>query len=200
MEKLRRVMGLEWDYVDAIDKNDTRIDRIFENVKYQRTVSNAFEWPEDLSGLSPTTSPFLDGLNSTDAAPQTSSSSASDSPLLCATEDNTIPDYSNSTSVPYHMLLSRGMMACWYSHLRIIMRVVDATRHILKQTWDGKEGVAMIFEDDVDFEWDLRERLTDIWAELPRDWDMVMLGASMFVAFCQSTSHTSQLGRSLLVK
>ena len=70
------------------------------------------------------------------------------------------------------------MVACWYSHLRLIFEAAQRTRNVEigARPWDGKEGVAIVFEDDVDVEWDLRERLEKMWVDLPRDWDIVFLG------------------------
>ena len=83
------------------------------------------------------------------------------------------------------MKLSRGMVACWYSHVRLMVDIVKRTSHIQWDTWDGREGVTVVFEDDIDVEWDLRERLVRMWVDLPRDWDIVMLGAHFFLMSIQ---------------
>ena len=41
--------------------------------------------------------------------------------------------------------------------LEIARRTMDVT--IGSRPWDGKKGAAIVFEDDVDMEWDLKERL-----------------------------------------
>lgn len=71
---------------------------------------------------------------------------------------------------PFHLTLSRGMIACWNSHFRLL-------RHIA----NGADEAAIILEDDVDMEFNAYEVLTDIWDALPLDWDIVFLG--MYSAF-----------------
>jgi len=62
--------------------------------------------------------------------------------------------------------LKRSEIACWQSHVEV-----------LRQIAVGKEETAIIFEDDVDMEFDLEKRLRGMWQFLPKDsWDMVMLG------------------------
>jgi len=56
-------------------------------------------------------------------------------------------------------------IACWHSHFEVLRRIAD-----------GDDEVAIVFEDDVDMEWDLDRRLRRIWPFLPEEWDMVMLG------------------------
>ena len=43
---------------------------------------------------------------------------------------------------------------------------------------DGDDDVALIFEDDIDMEWDLERRLRYLWSFLPDNWDMVLIGIS----------------------
>jgi GR25 family glycosyltransferase involved in LPS biosynthesis len=65
-------------------------------------------------------------------------------------------------------LLSKPMVACWHSHLQLIRRIVRAPEH----------RVSLVFEDDVDLEWDVEARLVALWPYLPQDWDIVFLGSS----------------------
>ncbi|KAF8143296.1 hypothetical protein K438DRAFT_1876361, partial [Mycena galopus ATCC 62051] len=57
-------------------------------------------------------------------------------------------------------------IACWHSHLSAIQR---ASTH-------ARNKAALILEDDVDMEADIKERLSSIWSLLPSDWDIVFLG------------------------
>jgi GR25 family glycosyltransferase involved in LPS biosynthesis len=47
----------------------------------------------------------------------------------------------------------------------------------LRRIADGDDDVALIFEDDIDMEWDLEKRLRYLWKFLPdKAWDQVMIG------------------------
>ena len=248
MEELRGVLGLEWSYWDALDKDNILVEGILSAVRRQRELidlgkndmiggdtknrnitataastgdtgsdssmtAKGFKWPESLSTLAEENL-FYRVLNDTkaleqvDFSPGTTSLLDNDTfeelPLLCATDDNTIPSYpptapifntttnditnitdtntnnipkSVLTSIPFHMILSTGMIACWYSHASLIYHIVHRHNRITNpQTWNGKEGVVIIFEDDIDVEWDLKDQLRKMWADLPMEWDIIMLG------------------------
>ncbi|KAF8143308.1 hypothetical protein K438DRAFT_1994029 [Mycena galopus ATCC 62051] len=57
-------------------------------------------------------------------------------------------------------------IACWHSHLSAIQR---ASTH-------ARDKAALILEDDVDMEADIKEQLSSIWSLLPSDSDIVFLG------------------------
>ena len=120
-------------------------------VKRQRIVdaNSTFTWPEFLDER--TVAALFSGLNASYLTLDTFTDSDSDS-LLCATDDNIVLSYSNMTSIPFHMILSRGMVACWYSHLRLLWHIFLEVQHIESDddTWDGKKGVTIVLEDDVD--------------------------------------------------
>ncbi|KAH8113787.1 hypothetical protein DFH11DRAFT_1689199 [Phellopilus nigrolimitatus] len=172
MEQLRRALHLDWRYFDALDKNDALVDDILYSVARQRVKANeTFSWPEKDIEFYP--EPILSQPLYPEYVP---SRNLLSKPLLCATGDNTIPTYANVSSIPFHMILSRGMIACWYSHIRLMAEIVNRTRHLQEGSWDGREGVTVVFEDDIDVEWDLKERLESMWGDLPKDWDIVLLG------------------------
>jgi GR25 family glycosyltransferase involved in LPS biosynthesis len=93
-------------------------------------------------------------------------------PLTCANEDNTIFPF--TLDLPEYKLLTRPKIACWNSHLSIIRRIAE---HDGKTRAAEEQDVSVIFEDDVDMEWDIRGRLARIWTLLPVGWDVVFLGA-----------------------
>ena len=64
-----------------------------------------------------------------------------------------------------HLTLSRGMIACWHSHVQVLRRISE-----------GSDNVAVVLEDDVDVEYDLKARLALLWSSLPAQWDIVFLG------------------------
>ena len=86
-------------------------------------------------------------------------------PLTCAVDDSThgIPYRDNLQDYQY---LTRPKFACWYSHVSAIMQFVRS----------GRGPAALIMEDDIDMEVDIRARLDGLWDALPEDWDMVWLG------------------------
>jgi hypothetical protein len=59
-----------------------------------------------------------------------------------------------------------GEVACWHTHFELMRKIAN-----------GDDDVVIIFEDDIDMEWDLERRLRHHWQSLPDDWGMVMLGA-----------------------
>jgi len=64
-----------------------------------------------------------------------------------------------------HSSLKPVEIACWHSHFEVFRKIAD-----------GDDDVAIIFEDDIDMEWDLERRLRYIWPFLPDGWDQVMIG------------------------
>lgn len=69
-------------------------------------------------------------------------------------------------------------LACWHSHFEVLRKIAD-----------GDDDVALIFEDDIDMEWDLERRLRYLWRFLPNKWDLVFIG--MLHLFVPATSvHT----------
>ncbi|CAE7151318.1 unnamed protein product [Rhizoctonia solani] len=61
--------------------------------------------------------------------------------------------------------LSLAAISCWYSHYQVLRSVAD-----------GPDEAVVVFEDDIDMEFDLEKRLREMWRALPVDWDVVMLG------------------------
>ena len=62
--------------------------------------------------------------------------------------------------------LSRGEVACWYSHIRMLQEFVTAP---------GDPESLLVLEDDVDVELDLRNQIRQVQAVLPSTYDMVCL-------------------------
>ncbi|KAH9824725.1 hypothetical protein DFH28DRAFT_1046786 [Melampsora americana] len=56
--------------------------------------------------------------------------------------------------------LSDAVIACWHS----------------REFVESKERMALILEDDVDFEVEIEDRLEATLSEVPRDWDLLLLG------------------------
>jgi hypothetical protein len=72
--------------------------------------------------------------------------------------------HDRSTTTPH--LFTAASAACWHSHSTLLRKIAD-----------GDDDVVLVFEDDVDMEWDLEKRLRNLWQFLPHEeWDQVMLG------------------------
>ncbi|KAE9389983.1 hypothetical protein BT96DRAFT_926178 [Gymnopus androsaceus JB14] len=77
------------------------------------------------------------------------------------------------------LFLTPARVACWYSHLMVLRRIVErnnAYYELSPGRNTSNEHISVIFEDDIDMEKDIRQRLARIWHVLPSDWDIVFLG------------------------
>ncbi len=101
--------------------------------------------------------------------------SPSSLPLTCAVQDRT-HGVKYKPSLLSYMLLTPAKFACWYSHLDAIQRVAAYDDSLADADASGPRGAALILEDDVDMERDVRGRLREVWSVLPDDWDIVFLG------------------------
>ena len=184
MLRLADIMHLNFTFVDAVDANDPDIAKIMQHVRAQRYV-------ESLSSFKPgsfkdaVTHSTPDGLFGSDfwtlnaLDPQAATQNLNELPVLKNLVDNDVPIPCSKGS-PFRplavppgkpgktTLLSEQMVACWHSHLQLIRRIVRAPEH----------HVSIVFEDDIDLEWDIEARLVALWPYLPQDWDIVFLGSS----------------------
>jgi hypothetical protein len=167
MEKLKRALGLQWKYVDALDIKDQLIGKIVDSVRAIRaTFSDPFTWP-DMPPLNERLSMWSPGFLSLSAKLPAIHPSES---MLCATKNNTVAHY--EPNLPEFLILTPARIACWYSHMSVIQTV--ANDKSLKD-----DDAVIVLEDDVDMEWDIHARLRHAWTYLPKDWDIVYLGMQM---------------------
>lgn len=148
-----------------------------------------FRWPQDIDALSSSMQPLsfagselwtsspID-VTKTDTPFATGGLSAkmvanllTASAMTCATDDNIIPPLTRG--LPEYKILTLAKIACWSSHLSVIRRIVDGG---VTTDTAAEDDVSVILEDDVDMEWDIRERLVGVWNALPGGWDVVFLG------------------------
>jgi len=61
--------------------------------------------------------------------------------------------------------LDPPILACWLSHYEVLRKIAESE----------DEGPQLIFEDDVDFEWDLQQRLYQMLPKIP-GWEVLFLG------------------------
>ena len=98
--------------------------------------------------------------------------------------------------------ITDAKFSCWHSHHRVIREIVRRRKPSpcfpsLTNTHSILElNAAIIFQDDIDLEWDIEQILRKQWPSLPDDWDIVYLGESCPpLSNCLLSEHT----RSLLV-
>ena len=179
MEQLRYALGLEFTYVNGTEADGDTVHKIMKHVAALRAQASsqnpgrsfrlAFEWPQDVDALVESKSPLgvagsdLWLSNNTDLPDL-----APNETLTCARGDSKLDPYSSQT--PPFRVLTKERLACWHSHWLAIRLIADA-----------QDDVALVFEDDVDMELDIRQRLVGVWDSLPSAWDIVFLG-KLFIA------------------
>lgn len=196
MDAISHALGFDFIYVDGVEAADARIDETVRGLRVDRHVARGSSleklFTEILSVLGDDQTDEAEYLDPMGSFPRPLSSSftslgTAGAPisevfkygepldLACATPEDPFPIPLNASQLallPPWRILSRGMIACWIGHLYII-------RQILRQ----KLEIAIVLEDDVDLEYDISERLMNMWPALPRDgWDLVMLGT--FCLWC----------------
>lgn len=183
MLKLADTLRLDCTWVDATDANHPNIDKIMQHVRAQRHLEllpsfkpGSFKdvftqsTPDGLFGSDLWTVHAPDprvGQN-TSTLPMSSDLMDKDAPIPCTKGSPFRPLAVPPGKPSKTTLLSRPMIACWHSHLQVIHRIVRAS----------ESHVSIVFEDDVDLEWDVEARLVALWPSLPQDWDIVFLGSS----------------------
>src|SRR6266850_1884328 len=204
MDHLKDALHLNWTYKDACEANASVVTRILRHVHAFRSqwvpqpqpsdvriqhggIVATFEWPRDLedticsretlqpSGADLWTLPHSHSLSDLTVPAETADShafahsgapSVSDStPLACASGNNVFAPF--SPYLPFYKHLTAAKVACWYSHFQMIHDIAN-----------GRDEAALVLEDDVDIERDVKGRLRPLWDSLPSDWDIVYLGTS----------------------
>jgi hypothetical protein len=164
MAELARRLGADFTFVDAVDAHDPAISNILDHVRTLRASGDAyptkFSWPAHTPALH-WTIPLLD-------AP------ANDSTPLWANIDDATPQPFADGDGPDWFRLDAAKIACWETHLRLLRRI--AAWPAASAGLIGAGDVAIILEDDVDVELDIRDRLAGLWPALPTEWDVVYLG------------------------
>jgi len=178
MEKLARAMDITLTWHNATDSSSPIATEILERVRWAREEARKgheaelqgsenfpleFPDPEQLAEyLAP------DDIDGSELWFLPQSSPFALPPLPPPPVPDTRPPvtyvHDKSTITPY--LFPVAFAACWHSHFTLLRRIAD-----------GDDDVAIIFEDDIDMEWDLEKRLRYLWKTLPDDsWDQVMIG------------------------
>jgi len=188
MEKLARAMDITLTWHNATDSSTPIITEIFERVRWVREEapkgheaelqgSDSFPlvFPDD-EELNAVLHP--DDIDGSELWFLPQSSPRALPPLPPPPVPDTRPPVTyvhyHSTVTPY--LFTASAAACWHSHFTLMRKIAD-----------GDDDVVIIFEDDIDMEWDLEKRLRYLWKFLPdQEWDQVMLG------HCQSDENAKE--------
>ncbi|KAF8060809.1 hypothetical protein FPV67DRAFT_1564120 [Lyophyllum atratum] len=171
MEHLRKTLGLRWTYMEAIDAENAMVQIIMGAVRLVRdthATSTQFTWPDNAIPLNERMEPWSPGFL---PAPRTFHDQLlSYPPMPCATQNYSLPPYTaNKTDLPEYNILTAARIACWYSHVSIILTIAN------DNTLRANDAV-IVLEDDVNMERDIDQRLQHVWPFLPEDWDVVYLG------------------------
>lgn len=199
MNSIADALDLDFTYVDATDFKDpkgrTIIDNIRNRVRWQRTriddrdalpgdwptpnysksdiyIHNAFpfKWSADVENNKgdPLAKPLgIYGADYWDMYPQDEAWEKAH-PLPPWTEEESkakVMEASVMNNQNRERPLTDAGFACYHSHHRTLREIV---RRKLKS--------AIIFEDDIDIEWDIERILRKQWPALPNDWDIIYLG------------------------
>ncbi|ELU40039.1 glycosyltransferase family 25 domain-containing protein [Rhizoctonia solani AG-1 IA] len=186
MERIRRAMGLEFEWSNAIDLSDPRVAEILERVRWAREESRKgleslipelnFAWSDEVEEMfkhgipkDPIGIEYADIWSLHDDPRY-----AQLPPLPKAPVPDTRPPLTHMAGFNITMPtpISLAAVSCWYSHYQVLRSVAD-----------GPDESVIVFEDDIDMEFDLEKRAREMWPALPEDWDVVMLVLS---GHCQS--------------
>ncbi|CAE7151322.1 unnamed protein product [Rhizoctonia solani] len=200
MERIRRAMGLDFEWSGAIDLSDPRIAEIRERVRLAREESRKgleslvpfinFAWSDEVERMLANGVPDEPvGVEHADIWSSYEDPRYAQLPPLpkIPDPDTRVPvNHAWGYNISMPTSLSLAAISCWYSHYQVLRSVAD-----------GPDQAAIVFEDDIDMEFDMEKRLREMWRALPVDWDVVMLG------HCQShewnhpkLKHTPALHRS----
>lgn len=175
MEELARAMDLDFNFFNGTDLGEEKyaeeMKRVLDHVREWRSLHRVnktapnrdpenfhFRWAEDTGRNDELGSDFQGAELWTRDDPSRVPSSAIDSPVLDSYDENGRNWGSHPLRLP--------QLACWNSHYRLLRTIAD-----------GNDDTAIVFEDDIDMEWDLTNRLRLMWSALDDvSWDIVMLG------------------------
>ncbi|KAF8520975.1 hypothetical protein JB92DRAFT_2708583 [Gautieria morchelliformis] len=176
MSDIARAMDLEFTWHDATDYHTKDVQDILERIRWWRnehrvndSVPKAdpspfvFRWADDVDEVGRDL-----GFSGADLWPDSVGKSLLPPLPPVPTPDTRPPTLDSYGEVGDHFgkaPLRPAQISCWHSHYRVLRRIAE-----------GDDDVAIVFEDDIDMEWDLELRLRRMWPALPEDWDLVMLG------------------------
>ncbi|THU85998.1 hypothetical protein K435DRAFT_970456, partial [Dendrothele bispora CBS 962.96] len=113
-------------------------------------------------------------------------------PLICAEDNFRLEKFSEE--LPQWRYLTTERVATYHSHLTAVRRIVDDNTKLgvdlHREPGKVQDHIALVLEDDIDMEVDIKARMAELMPLLPYDWDMLFLG------FCWSkeTEHAEIIG------
>ena len=200
MGLLKDALQIDWTYMDAVEANSLAVTTILQQVYILRSqveaqlehgmenvqednIFSVFDWPRDIEAVVHSQGPLrpygadfwilpssedskslADPLTSAHIPSAQPIATVDPPPLACASGNNVSATF--SPNLPFYKHLTAAKAACWYSHLQTIRDVAD-----------GEHEAVLVLEDDVDVERDMDRRLQALLEALPRDWDIIYLGA-----------------------
>ncbi|KAJ3794589.1 hypothetical protein GGU11DRAFT_292542 [Lentinula aff. detonsa] len=181
----------DWVYHDGTYFNTTFTQDLVYHVQAQRmeedyslhsTINLPFSWPRDADDHFSSNGPGTNSLALAGAelwpSQPTPDIPLRNTSLICAEENFRLTRFSDH--MPQWRYLTPQRVASFHSHLTAIRRVVDdnarAGLNLIRAEGKIQENIALILEDDVDMEVDIRERISVLLPMLPYDWDVLFLG------------------------
>jgi len=149
MEKLENALDITFTWHDSTNLNSSVMSIILDRLHARR--EEPFAWAADVTSDDYLQPEDISGSELWFLPPS--------SPLALPPLDLG-PDYVRENDT--HWL---SEIACWHSHFQLLRKIAD-----------GDDDVVLVFEDDVDMEWDIERRLHYLWGYLPNPWDIVFLG------------------------
>ncbi|KAF7971859.1 hypothetical protein HWV62_19804 [Athelia sp. TMB] len=179
MEKLQDAMDITFTWHNATDMHSPAIGTILERIRHARAAARGghegehpnpeaypFAWPADAHSREPLQRDDIAGSELW-FLPQHAAGRLPPLKPVPVPDTRPVEHVAQGNNEPNpDWPLKLVEISCWHSHFEVLRKIAD-----------GDDDVALIFEDDIDMEFDLDRRLRSVWPFLPADgWDMVMLG------------------------
>lgn len=176
MTKLERALDLEFTWQNATDSHSEIVQKILERIRWWRN-ENRINQSDPKADPSPFKFKWAKDINEDTSPLDTSGSDLWTAPIERSHLPPLPPPPFPDTRPPIVAVfgengdyfsedhISLPQIACWHSHYRVLRNIAD-----------GDDEVAIVFEDDIDLEWDTEKQLRAMWNVLPPQWDIVMIG------------------------
>ncbi|KAJ7867608.1 hypothetical protein B0H13DRAFT_1636107 [Mycena leptocephala] len=192
IDKLMTLLDMpNWHYHNATYAHTPLIDHFMRKVQAKRAkaledpaewVTLPFAWPEDAVANYTSDKPlYATPLPRAGAElwPQDPSHNNDVlNPMMCATNNFKLEKYKTDVIQWRHLTPER--VATFHSHMSAVRRVVDDNARLKvdfsRHPNRTQTHISLILEDDIDIEWDARQRMEAVLPFLPWNWDVLFLG------------------------
>jgi hypothetical protein len=196
-----------WHYHNATYAHTPLIDHFMRKVQAKRAkaledpaewVTLPFAWPED-AGANYTSDKPLHATPLPRAGAELWPQDPSHNndvlnPMMCATNNFKLEKYKTDVIQWRHLTPER--VATFHSHMSAVRRVVDDNARLKvdfsRHPNRTQTHISLILEDDIDIEWDARQRMEAVLPFLPWNWDVLFLGQCTLVSI--SDIHRNSCG------